>query len=203
MRSKESGLCGTAAAHGTVCEHTKLRYAAGKTITHDSSTAHVAMFIGSPKFRELANISRLGIAFQVVKNQKKQLHGLCASTRCDLADSTAEIEGYHEEHCMAEIRATKVRFQGTIPNLQEDYKADNTSACEMFRSKLDGGNQSRDYRRSRLRASYDLLLRPKALFTVFFACLTRPLPITRQINPSTTSLDKRLELWLGLTASAR
>jgi predicted metal-dependent hydrolase len=62
--------------------------------------------------------------------------------------------------------------------------------------------QSRDYRR--LRSSvYDLLLRPKALFTVFLACSTRPLPVAKQINPSTTSLDKRLGLWLGLTASAR
>lgn len=73
----------------------------------------------------------------------------------------------------------------------------------MFRSKLDGGNQSYNYRRPKLKVSYDLLLKPKALFTVFLACSTRPLPITRQINPSTTSSDKRLELGLGLTASAR
>jgi hypothetical protein len=64
-------------------------------------------------------------------------------------------------------------------------------------------NQSFNYRRPKLKVSYDLLLKPKALFTVFLACSTRPLPDTKWVDKSTTIFDKRLEIGLGLTASAR
>jgi hypothetical protein len=123
-----------------------------RTLTHDTKSTrqlytiqgqyswlHVSRGRDALEQRERCS---LGLAFQLMSKQKNQLHGRCARTRCDLADSTAETEGYHEEHCMTgykRIQATGVHTEGTVPNLQGDYRTDNTKTCEVIRTKLDIG----------------------------------------------------------------
>lgn len=147
--------------------------------------------------------SSLGLAFQLMSNQKDRLHSSISMIWYKRVGPVADIGGCHEEHCITKYKRIERQKLWDDPKSSRRLQGGQHFIMRDVQVEARWRNQSFNYRRPKLKASYDLLLKPKALFTVFLACSTRPLPITNQINKLTTSLDKRLGLWLGLTASAR